>query len=50
MFKRISDGCEGFVAVDEDSVSLSELQWARILVKRANKEFPNFAHIVVGLG
>ena len=50
VFKRISDGCEGFAAVDEDSVSLSELQWARILVKRANKEFPNFAHIVVGSG
>ena len=40
MFKRIGDGCRGFVAVDEDTVSSSELQWARILVKRADREFP----------
>ena len=28
VFKRIGDGCEGFVAVNEDTKSLSELQWA----------------------
>ena len=50
VFKRIGDGCGGFVAVDEDFVSSSELQWARILVKRADGEFPNSAHIVVGSG
>ena len=49
MFKRIGDGCGGFVAVGEDIVSSSELQWAQILVKRTDREFPNFAHIVVGL-
>ena len=50
VIKSIGDGCGGFVAVDEDSVSSSELQWARILVKRADGEFPNSAHIVVGSG
>ena len=40
VFKRIGDWCGGFVAVDEDTVSSSELQWARILVKRADREFP----------
>ena len=40
MFKRSGDGCRGCVAVDEDTVSSSELQWARILVKCADREFP----------
>ncbi|RVW71875.1 hypothetical protein CK203_058388 [Vitis vinifera] len=35
VFKRIDDGCGGFVAVDEDIDSLTELQWAQILVKHA---------------
>ena len=35
VFKRIDDGCGGFVAVDEDTDSLTELQWAQILVKLA---------------
>ncbi|KAJ9671312.1 hypothetical protein PVL29_025146 [Vitis rotundifolia] len=50
VFKRIGDGCGGFVAVDEDTRSLSELQWARILVKHAEWEVPNSAHIVLGSG
>ena len=50
VFKRIRDGCRGFIAVDEDIRSLSELQWARILVKRVEWEVPNSAHIVLGSG
>ena len=50
VFKRIGDGCGGFIAVDEDIKSLSELQWARILVKRVEWEVPNSAHIVLGSG
>ena len=50
MFKRIGDGCGGFIAVDEGTKSMSELQWARILVKRAEWEVPNSAHIVLGTG
>ena len=50
VFKRIRDGCGGFVAVDEDTRSLTELQWAWILVKRVEREVLNSAHIVLGLG
>ncbi|RVW88462.1 putative ribonuclease H protein [Vitis vinifera] len=48
VFKRIGDGCGGFVAADESSFSSSELQWARILVKCVDREFPSTARIVVG--
>ena len=50
VFKRIGDGCGGFVAADESSFSSSELQWARILVKCVDREMPSTAHIVVGSG
>ena len=50
VFKRIGDGCGGFVVVDEDTRSLFELQWAQILVKRAEGEVPNSVHIVLGSG
>ena len=50
VFKRIGDGCGGFVIVNEDIDSLSELQWARILVKCAERDLPNSAHVVVGSG
>ena len=50
VFKRIDDGCGGFVVVDEDTDSLIELQWAQILVKRAVRVLPNIALVVVGSG
>ena len=50
VFKRIDDGCGGFVAVDEDIDSLTELQWAQILVKHAVRVLPNTALVVVGSG
>ena len=36
--------------MDEGTKSMSEMQWARILVKRADWEVPNSAHIVLGTG
>ena len=50
VFKRIDDGCGGFVAVDEDTDSLTKLQWAQILVKHAVRVLPNTALVVVGSG
>ena len=50
VFKSIGDGCGGFVAVDEGTKSMSEMQWARILVKREDWEVPNSVHIVLGTG
>ncbi|RVW34955.1 hypothetical protein CK203_098268 [Vitis vinifera] len=38
VFKSIGDGCGGFIAMDEGTKSMSEMQWARILVKRADWE------------
>ena len=48
VFKRIDDGCGGFVVVDEDTDSLTELQWAQILVKHTVRVLPNTAQVVVG--
>ncbi|KAL6350101.1 hypothetical protein AAG906_004039 [Vitis piasezkii] len=33
MFKKFGDGCKGFISEDEDTTCMTELQWARILVK-----------------
>ena len=50
MFKKIGDGCGGFIAVDEYIAFFMELQWARILVKLEGKELPSSQEIVVGSG
>ncbi|RVX03355.1 5'-3' exoribonuclease 3 [Vitis vinifera] len=50
VFKSIGDGCGGFIAVDEGTKSMSEMQWARILVKRVDWEVPSSVHIVLGTG
>ena len=50
VFERIGDRCGGFVAADEKLLYSPELQWAQILVKCVDKEFPSTAHIVVGSG
>lgn len=47
MFKRIGDCCGGFVEVDEETKNLSQLQWARILVKNGEKFFPGTMHLAV---
>ena len=46
----IGDGCAGFIAVDENTTSMVELQWARILVKLVGRDLPSYVQIVVGLG
>ena len=38
VFKLIGDGCGGFFAVDENTNSMAELQWARSLVKLVGRD------------
>ncbi|RVX15173.1 putative serine/threonine protein kinase IRE4 [Vitis vinifera] len=47
MFKSIGDCCGGLVKVDEDTKNLSQLQWARILVKNSGNFFPGTLNLVV---
>ena len=39
VFKKISDGCGCFIAVDEDTTFFTELQWAGILVKLDGRSY-----------
>ena len=48
MFRKIKEGCVGFVAVDENIVAFKELQWARILVKSEWLKWPSSLQVVVG--
>ena len=50
VFKLIRDGCGGFIAEDENTTSMAEWQWARILTKLVGRDLPTFVQIVVGLG
>ena len=50
VFKKIGDGCGGFITMDEATIVMVEVQWARILVKLVGRELPSFVHIVVGSG
>ena len=50
VFKLIRDGCGGFIAVDNKTDSMVELQWARLLVKMVARESPTSAQIVDGSG
>ncbi|RVW98565.1 hypothetical protein CK203_032250 [Vitis vinifera] len=47
LFKSIGDCCGGLVEVDEDTKNLSQLQWARILVKNGGNFFPGTLNLVV---
>ena len=47
VFKKIGDCYGGFVAVDESTVALKELQWARVLVKSDGTEWPSFLQVVI---
>ena len=47
LFTRIGDCCGGFVEVDEETKNLSQLQWARILVKNGGIFFPGTLNLVV---
>ena len=50
VFKLIGDGCGGFIAVDENTDAMANLQWARMLVKVVSKDLPTSIQIVVGSG
>ena len=47
LFKSIGDCCGGLVEVDEDTKNLSQLQWARILVKNGGNFFLGTLNLVV---
>ncbi|RVW78525.1 hypothetical protein CK203_049792 [Vitis vinifera] len=46
VLKLIGDGCGGFIAVDNKTDSLAELQWARMLVKMVGRDTPSSVQIV----
>ena len=50
LFKLIGDDCGGFIAVDENTDSMAELQWVRILVKLVGRDLHTSVQIVVESG
>ena len=50
VFKLIGDGCGGFIAVDDKTDIMAEMQWARLLVKVVGRDIPTSVQIVVGSG
>ncbi|RVW23501.1 hypothetical protein CK203_090731 [Vitis vinifera] len=46
----IGDGCGGFIAVDNKTDSMAELQWARMLVKTMGRDTPSSVQIVDEMG
>ncbi|RVW97163.1 hypothetical protein CK203_030079 [Vitis vinifera] len=48
VFKKIGDSCGGFIAMDESTGALKELQWARILVKVEGMGGPSSLQVVIG--
>ena len=48
VFKKIDDSCGVFIKEDKDTASMSELQWARILVKLDGRSLPSSTPIVGG--
>ena len=48
VLKKIGNECGGFIAMDEDTTSLVELLWARILVKCKGKDTPKTAEVRAG--
>ena len=48
VFRKIGDCCGGFVAVDEDTTTFKELQWAKLLVKFEGLEWPSSLQVAVG--
>ena len=45
--KKIGNCCGGFVQVDRDMTNLSEIQWARLSVKRVGKVLPGTLQLIV---
>ncbi|KAJ9705507.1 hypothetical protein PVL29_003512 [Vitis rotundifolia] len=50
VFKLIGDGSGGFIAVDDRTDSMAELQWARLMVKLVGRDFPTSIQIVAESG
>ncbi|RVX19762.1 hypothetical protein CK203_005385 [Vitis vinifera] len=50
VFKLIGDGCGGFIAADNKTDSMAELQWARMLVKTVGRDTPSSVQIVDEMG
>ena len=48
VFKKIGNCCGSFITVDENTAHLSNLQWARILVKSLGRALPGALQVVVG--
>ena len=46
--KRIGESCGGFIAVDESTGFMTELSWARMLVKVDGRVLPNSIEVVDG--
>ena len=47
ILKRVGDECGGFITVDEQTKTMGELQWARILVKSRGEVRPSVLEIEV---
>ena len=47
ILKRVGEECDGFIAVDEQTKTMGELQWARILVKSRGEVRPSVLEIKV---
>ncbi|RVW46137.1 hypothetical protein CK203_076157 [Vitis vinifera] len=45
ILRRVGDACGGFITVDENTRSMRDLQWARILVKWGGEAKPNVLEI-----
>ncbi|RVW51474.1 hypothetical protein CK203_084032 [Vitis vinifera] len=50
VFKLIGDGCGGLINVDEETFSMANLQWARLLVRVKGRDFPSSVQLVEGSG
>lgn len=48
VFRKIGFCCGGFIAVDEDTACMANLQWARILVKSVGRVVHGKLHAVIG--
>ena len=46
----IGDGCGGLINVDEETFSMANLQWARLLVRVEGRDFPSSVQLVEGSG
>ena len=48
ILEKIRDACGGFLVIDEDTDMLTELCWARVLVKLGKSKPPKTVEVMVG--